>query len=753
MSADKEIINTIYRAREIAVSHKHEFVTLEHMLAASLEEKSVIDLLTNLNVDADELRSEVEVFLETDFIPVLEIAEDEIDPHRTDSVDELITRTVAEAIVKSRGSPTTVDLLLTLVQMPHQDSFAVTLLLKCGITLLSLRTLLSHGPDNKRFLRDTGEGTTQAGSINTPAEAEALLELYCRNLNKAALASKIDPLIGRELEVDALVQVLARRTKNNAVLVGEAGVGKTSIAEGLALKIVRKEVPEVIEDSTIFSLDIGALVAGTRFRGDFEERMKQVLKSLELIPGSILFIDEIHTVIGAGSGTQGSMDVGNLLKPALATGLRCIGSTTLEEYRKHFEKDRALHRRFKKIDIGEPTIEDTKLILMGLRSYYEEFHNVKFSDEALCAAVELTNRYVTNAFLPDKAIDIIDNAGARQRVAKADVRKIEIGIHEIEVEVAKVAHIPAKTVAEDESAKLIHLESDLKANVIGQDAALLELVDAVFMSRAGLRETNKPAGSYLFAGPTGVGKSEAARTLAKTLGVPLLKYDMSEYMEKHAVSKLIGAPPGYVGYGEGNAGAGKLTNDVDTHPYAVVLFDEIEKAHPDVMNIFLQIMDDGKLTNSGGKVVSFRNVIIIMTSNAGAVELEKNNIGFGRADNTDSDEPIIKKTFSPEFRNRLDAIVKFGRLKPENILVIVDKFIAQLGEMTANRNVTLELGEGVSKWLGEKGYDKLMGARPLQRVIADNIKKPLARLMVTGALAKGGVAKINLVDNKIVVTA
>jgi len=746
---DENTIETIYRAQTVAGSKGHEYVTMEHLLAALLERAEIIQTLSAINASASEVLEEVNVYLVSDAIPVTFTQ-----PRPTASLDEIVTKAVGYAAMSGRGKATPTDLFLHLLEMPHEDSFAVTLLLKMGVTPLAVKKQLSHGTKRGDRREHAGaEGPTQQTQMSNREEAEAFLEQYAINLNKQAAESKIDPLIGRTDEIMAIIQIVARRTKNNVVLVGEPGVGKTALAEGLALKIVRKEVPEVIENSTVFSLDIGSLVAGTRFRGDFEERMKQVIKAVEMIPGAILFIDEIHTVMGAGSGSQGSLDVANLLKPALAKGtLRCMGSTTQEEYRKHFEKDGALKRRFKKVEIAEPSVEDAKLILRGLKTNYETFHGITYTDEALDAAVDLTNRYVTNSQLPDKAIDVIDNAGARQRILPADQRKTEIGLTEIEVEVAKVAHIPAREVGEDENEKLSRLETDLRLNVIGQDAALLALTDAVFVQRAGLRETNLPAGSYLFTGPTGVGKTEAARTLAKTLGIPLLKYDMSEYMEKHSVAKLIGAPPGYVGYGEGDSGGGKLTNEVDTHPHAVLLLDEIEKAHPDVFNVLLQVMDDGALTSASGKRVDFRNIILIMTSNAGAAELGKNKIGFGSQKSNDADEPVIKRMFSPEFRNRLDAIVKFDRLKPEHIRVIVDKFITQLSEMASHRNVTVELSDPAREWLAKNGFDEDMGARPLKRVINDNIKKPLSRLMVTGTLSKGGVAKVDVVDENIVVT-
>jgi ATP-dependent Clp protease ATP-binding subunit ClpA len=750
-SSRQELVNTIYRAAGIAQEYGHEFVTLEHLLSALMEQAEVKDLLTILNVNQESISDALTTFFSSPFIEVTNTV-----PSPTKSFDEVITRCVGSALFSATPIATPTGLLIHLLQHPSDDSHAVTILLQHGLTALMLKKHLSHGTANVGAAQPgdmTGApGAEQANPINTREDAEKLLDKYCVNLNKSALDSRIDPLIGRADEVGHIVQIVARRTKNNVVLVGEPGVGKTAIAEGLALKIVRKEVPTAIEDSTVYSLDIGNLVAGTRFRGDFEERMKQVLKALEFIPNAILFIDEIHTIMGAGAGSQGSLDVANLLKPALAKGtLRCIGSTTLEEYRKHFEKDRALLRRFKRVDVNEPSPEDSKLILRGLREVYEKFHGITFTDEALDKAVELTHRYVTNAYLPDKAIDVMDNAGARQRVAPEADRKLVLGVPEIEFEVSKVAKIPATEVQEDEAEKLGRLEIDLKSAVFGQDPAVTALVSAMFVARAGLREENKPSGSYLFTGPTGVGKTEVARQLAKTLGVPLLKYDMSEYMEKHSVAKLIGSPPGYVGYGEGGAGNGKLTNDVDSSPYCVLLLDEIEKAHPDVFNLLLQVMDDGRLTNSAGKSVSFRNVVLIMTSNAGAKEGQKKKIGFGSQDNSAASDTVVNDMFTPEFRNRLDATVRFDRLKPENITLVVEKFLNQLRDMASRRNVTIKVTDPAMKWLAEKGYDPDMGARPLARVINDNIKVPLSRLMVIGRLKDGGEAAVRLSDDTLIV--
>jgi ATP-dependent Clp protease ATP-binding subunit ClpA len=744
----QEVIPTIHRSAELAQEHGHDSVTLEHLLVALLENEDVRTVIETIGNDITGLDESLDEFLNGPFIEVTRTV-----PHPTKSFDEVVTRCVGSAIFSSNRVARPVDLLVHLLQHPAEDSFAVTALNQHGLTALAVKRHLSHGvgaPPSSTGSGSMEDGVTLGGNapakdITTREEAEKFLEKYCINLNKTAADAKIDPLIGRAEEVGSIIQIVSRRTKNNIALVGEPGVGKTAIAEGLALKIIRKEVPKAIADAVVYSLEIGNLVAGTRFRGDFEERMKQVLQALELIPDAILFIDEIHTIMGAGAGSSGSLDVANLLKPALAKGkLRCIGATTLEEYRKHFEKDRALLRRFKKVDVNEPGVADAKLILRGLAENYEKFHGVTYTKAALDAAVDLTHRYVANAFLPDKAIDIIDNAGARQRVADEKTRKKVIDITEIEFEVSKVAKIPAQTVAEDETAKLGRLADDLRANVFEQEAAIIALTNAVLIARSGLREPNKPQGSYLFVGPTGVGKTEAAKQLSATLGVPLFRYDMSEYMEKHSVAKLIGAPPGYVGFGEGGAGNGKLTNDVDTHPYCVLLLDEIEKAHPDVFNILLQVMDDGRLTNSAGKTVHFNNVILIMTSNAGARDALKNRIGFGSQDNSDGDTKVINETFTPEFRNRLDAIVRFGRLSPAGIEKVVDKFLEALKTQAAERSVKLTFTKEAKALLAKKGFDPHMGARPLARVITDLIKTPLSREMILGKLKGGGRAKVSV---------
>jgi len=575
---------------------------------------------------------------------------------------------------------------------------------------------------------------------------ESALKKYCVDLNERSKEGGIDPLIGRDSEVERCIQILCRRRKNNPILVGDPGVGKTAIAEGLAYKIVSKEIPKVLANAIIYSLDMGALLAGTRYRGDFEERLKAVMTELEEHPDAVLFIDEIHTVIGAGATSGGSMDASNLLKPALQGGLlRCMGSTTYKEYRQHFEKDRALSRRFQKIDVNEPSIEDTIKILKGLKSYFEEHHDIKYSSDAIKTAVELSARYIHDRKLPDKAIDVIDEAGAAQQLlAESKKRKI-ITVKEIESVVAKIARIPPKSLTKDDAQNLQDLESSLKRVVFGQDFAISALSSAIKLSRAGLREPEKPIGNYLFAGPTGVGKTEVAKQLADTLGVELIRFDMSEYMEKHAISRLIGAPPGYVGFDQG----GLLTDGIDQHPHSVLLLDEIEKAHPDVFNILLQIMDHGKLTDHNGRKVDFRNTILIMTSNAGASDMAKAAIGFGRDKREGEDTAAIERIFSPEFRNRLDAVISFASLGREIITKVVEKFVLQLEAQLMDRNVTFELSQKAAEWLGEKGYDEKMGARPLARVIQEEIKKPLADELLFGKLAKGGIVKVDLKNNAI----
>jgi ATP-dependent Clp protease ATP-binding subunit ClpA len=604
---------------------------------------------------------------------------------------------------------------------------------------------ISHGISKRagmsepRAVRGVDDEAATVDGADEKKRGTDALEAYCVNLNLKAREGRIDPLIGRDKEIERTIQVLCRRSKNNPLYVGDPGVGKTAIAEGLARKVVRGEVPQVLTNATIFSLDMGTLLAGTRYRGDFEERLKAVMKEIEAYPGAILFIDEIHTVIGAGATSGGAMDASNLLKPALQSGvLRCIGSTTYKEYRQHFEKDRALVRRFQKIDVAEPTVEDAFEIMKGLKPYFEDFHNVKYTNQAIKAAVELSAKYIHDRKLPDKAIDVIDETGASQMLLPATKRKRTIGVKEVEATVATMARIPPKTVSKSDTELLRNLDADLLRVVFGQETAIKALSAAIKLARAGLREPEKPIGCYLFSGPTGVGKTEVARQLASLLGVQLLRFDMSEYMERHTVSRLIGAPPGYVGFDQG----GLLTDGVDQNPYCVLLLDEIEKAHPDLFNILLQVMDHGKLTDHNGKQVDFRNVILIMTTNAGAADMAKPPMGFGRTKREGEDQDAIKRLFTPEFRNRLDAVIPFASLNREMVAKVVEKFIFQLEAQLADRNVMIELSPEATEWLADQGYDEQFGARPLARVIQEHIKKPLAEELLFGKLEGGGTVRV-----------
>jgi ATP-dependent Clp protease ATP-binding subunit ClpA len=602
--------------------------------------------------------------------------------------------------------------------------------------------ITKSGPAEDRKVRGSEEGEGNAEGGSGEGKKSSALADFCVNLNEKARAGKIDPLIGRDSELRRTIQVLCRRSKNNPLYVGDAGVGKTAIAEGLARKIIEGDVPEVLKEAVIYALDMGSLLAGTRYRGDFEERLKSVMKELEKMPNAVLFIDEIHTMIGAGATSGGALDASNLLKPALASGaIRCIGSTTYKDYRQFFEKDRALVRRFQKIDVNEPTVPDAIEIVKGLRPYFEEFHKIKYTDDALKAAVELSARYINDRKLPDKAIDVIDETGASQMLLPEDQRKKIIDVEDIEATIATIARIPPKSVSKSDAELLSGLEQSLKTVVFGQDQAITALSSAIKLARAGLREPEKPIGSYLFTGPTGVGKTEVAKQLADTLGVELLRFDMSEYMERHTVSRLIGAPPGYVGFDQG----GLLTDGVDQHPHCVVLLDEIEKAHPDLYNILLQVMDHGKLTDHNGKSVDFRNVILIMTSNVGASELARSPIGFGRKREQGDDEEAINRTFTPEFRNRLDAIISFAPLPREVVRRVVEKFVLQLEGQLAERGVTINLTPEAADWLAEHGYDERMGARPLGRVIQEYVKKPLADQVLFGELVNGGNVTVAVV--------
>lgn len=743
------------RAVDIAHHFGHEYVALEHVLGSILEDREVKDILTHIGVSLEQLAGSLEEFYNSGVIP----ADGTRAPRQSNTVHRMIQRSVAHVMFSSRkdeeGNKELLprDILVSIMQ--EEDSHAAYFIMEQAgeKALLQIKEYISEQFDGQ--LAEGGDEATETVSgdgADATKKAEKFLEKFCVNLNKQAKEGKIDPLIGRETEVDNLIRISARRQKNNVVLVGEPGVGKTAIAEGLAKKIEEGQVPEILLGSTVYSLDVGGLMAGTKFRGDFEERMKGILKALTMVEKPILFIDEIHMIMGAGSSGSdgGSMNVANLLKPALAKGtLHCIGSTTYDEYRKHFEKDRALLRRFQKIDVNEPSKEDSRRILEGLKSYYEEFHGVTYTPEALDAAVELTYRYMHDRYLPDKAIDVMDAAGARQRVKSADEKKVTLDEQDIELEVSIVARIPRKTVHESEAEKLEHLDKDLGNVVFDQDEAVNTLTDAVIMARAGLRDPNKPLGCYLFTGPTGVGKTEVAKQLSNTLNMELIRFDMSEFMEEHTVSKLIGAPPGYVGFGDGASGSGLLINALEKNPHSILLLDEVEKAHPKVLNILLQVMDNGLVTSSAGKTVSLKNTILIMTSNAGASDLERNPVGFKRDDRAGEDDKAINAFFTPEFRNRLDAIVKFKKLQQSTMEKIVDKFIGNLNVLSKEKGVTIEIDADARKWLAEKGYDPKMGARPLGRVIDQHIKKQLSREMLFGSLKNGGVAKVTVKDDAI----
>ncbi|MGB8623039.1 MAG: ATP-dependent Clp protease ATP-binding subunit ClpA [Paracoccaceae bacterium] len=744
---------SIHAALALANSRRHELATLEHLLLALIDEPDAAKVMKACSVDLEELRTTLVEFIDEELSTlVTEIEGSEAVP--TAAFQRVIQRAAIHVQSSGRTEVTGANVLVAI--FAERESNAAYFLQEQEMTRYDAVNFIAHGvakdPSFGESRPITGapemdeEGQTSASAGEEGDGKESALAKYCVDLNAKARHGDVDPLIGREHEVERCVQVLCRRRKNNPLLVGDPGVGKTAIAEGLARKIVNGETPEVLANSTIYSLDMGALLAGTRYRGDFEERLKAVVSELEEHPDAILFIDEIHTVIGAGATSGGAMDASNLLKPALQGGkLRCMGSTTYKEFRQHFEKDRALSRRFQKIDINEPSVDDAVKILKGLKPYFEKHHDIKYTADAIKTAVELSARYIHDRKLPDKAIDVIDEAGAAQHLVTSTKRRKTIGPKEIEAVVAKIARIPPKNVSKDDAAVLKDLEATLKRVVFGQDAAITALSSAIKLSRAGLREPEKPIGNYLFAGPTGVGKTEVAKQLADSLGVELLRFDMSEYMEKHAVSRLIGAPPGYVGFDQG----GMLTDGVDQHPHCVLLLDEIEKAHPDVFNILLQVMDHGKLTDHNGRQVDFRNVILIMTSNAGATEQAKAAIGFGRDRREGEDTAAIERTFTPEFRNRLDAVISFAPLPKEVIMQVVEKFVLQLEAQLMDRNVTIELTKPAAEWLAEKGYDDKMGARPLARVIQEHIKKPLAEELLFGKLAKGGVVQVGVKDGKI----
>lgn len=747
-SFSRSLEQALHRALALAGERRHEYATLEHLLLALVDDQDAAAVMRACNVEIDVLRRNLVEYVDTELSNLTGDGRQDAKP--TAGFQRVIQRAVIHVQSSGREEVTGANVLVAI--FAERESHAAYFLQEQDMTRYDAVNYISHGiakrpgASEAKPVRGAEEESASERPGSEDGEARPkkkgdALEAYCVNLNKKARDGKIDPLIGRHSEVERTIQVLCRRQKNNPLLVGDPGVGKTAIAEGLARKIIQHEVPEVLADATVFSLDMGTLLAGTRYRGDFEERLKQVMKEIEAHPNAIMFIDEIHTVIGAGATSGGAMDASNLLKPALASGaLRCIGSTTYKEYRQYFEKDRALVRRFQKIDVNEPSIPDTIEILKGLKPYFEEFHKLKYTTDAVKAAVELSARYINDRKLPDKAIDVIDETGASQMLVPEARRKRTIGVKEIETTIATMARIPPKTVSKDDAVVLKNLTENLKRVVYGQTNAIEALTSAIKLARAGLRDPDKPIGSYLFAGPTGVGKTEAAKQLAASLGVEMLRFDMSEYMERHTVSRLIGAPPGYVGFDQG----GLLTDGIDQHPYCVLLLDEIEKAHPDLFNILLQVMDHGKLTDHNGKQVDFRNVIIIMTSNAGASDLAKSAYGFTQNKRSGDDVEAINRLFAPEFRNRLDAIISFGHLPKEVVAKVVDKFVLQLEAQLADRNVTIELSDEARDWLVENGYDDAMGARPMARLIQSTIKTPLADEVLFGRLKDGGAVKVVL---------
>ncbi|UVC11143.1 ATP-dependent Clp protease ATP-binding subunit ClpA [Rhizobium sp. TH2] len=739
----------LHRALTLANERRHEYATLEHLLLSLIDDNDAAAVMQACNVDLDKLKKAVSDYVDNDLANLATGYDEDSKP--TSGFQRVIQRAVIHVQSSGREEVTGANVLVAI--FAERESHAAYFLQEQDMTRYDAVNYISHGiakrpgasetrapkgvEESEQEAKPTGAKDSEDGQ-KKPLDA---LKAYCVNLNEKARNGRIDPLIGRMAEVNRTIQILCRRSKNNPLYVGDPGVGKTAIAEGLAKRIVEKQVPEALQNATIFSLDMGTLLAGTRYRGDFEERLKQVVKELEDFPGAVLFIDEIHTVIGAGATSGGAMDASNLLKPALSSGaIRCIGSTTYKEYRQFFEKDRALVRRFQKIDVNEPSIDDAIDIMKGLKPYFEEFHHLRYTNDAIKAAVELSARYITDRKLPDKAIDVIDETGAAQMLLPISKRRKLITEKEIEVTIATMARIPPKTVSRDDEATLANLQTELAAVVYGQELAMEALASAIKLARAGLREPNKPIGSYLFSGPTGVGKTEAAKQLAGSLGVELLRFDMSEYMERHTVSRLIGAPPGYVGFDQG----GLLTDQVDQHPYCVLLLDEIEKAHPDIYNILLQVMDNGSLTDNNGKKIDFRNVILIMTTNAGASDAQRAAIGFGSTKREGDEIEAITKLFTPEFRNRLDAIIPFSSLPMSVVHKVVQKFVMQLESQLAERHVTFELTDEATKWLSEKGYDDKMGARPLARVIQENIKKPLAEEILFGKLKKGGIVRVTV---------
>jgi ATP-dependent Clp protease ATP-binding subunit ClpA len=737
----KELEFTLNQAFKDAREKHHEFMTIEHLLLALLDNPAAAQVLRACGADIEDLRAELGGFLD-ETTPVIGDGENR-ETQPTLGFQRVLQRAVFHVQSSEKKEVTGANVLVAIFS--EQESQAVFFLNKQDITRLDVVNFISHG-----ISKVPSDGAASPGQDSEATETEAgeerqesALDTYATNLNEQARQGKIDPLIGRASELERTVQILCRRRKNNPLLVGEAGVGKTAIAEGLAKRIVDRQVPEVLENATIYALDMGGLVAGTKYRGDFEKRLKAVLANLKEQPEAVLFIDEIHTIIGAGAASGGVMDASNLIKPVLASGeLRCIGSTTYQEYRGIFEKDRALARRFQKVDINEPTVEETILILKGLKTRFEEHHQVKYSAKALRAAAELADKYINDRHMPDKAIDVIDEAGAANQLLPLSKRKKTVSVGDVENLVAKIARIPPRKVSTSDTESLRNLTRDLQLVVFGQNEAIDALASAIRMNRSGLGTDQKPVGSFLFAGPTGVGKTEVTRQLAKVLGLELIRFDMSEYMERHTVSRLIGAPPGYVGFDQG----GLLTEEINKHPHSVLLLDEIEKAHPDVFNLLLQVMDHGTLTDNNGRKADFRNVIIVMTTNAGASEASRASIGFKVQDHSSDAMAAIKKMFTPEFRNRLDAIIQFNGLDRQTILNVVDKFLFELEQQLEEKHVSVSVDDAVKEWLAERGYDPQMGARPMARVIQEEIKKPLAEELLFGSLVQGGRLRISVVD-------
>ncbi len=742
----KELESTLNSAFREAREKRHEFMTVEHLLLALMDNPTASKILRACGAEIEKLKQELVSYLDesTPMLPV----KDERETQPTLGFQRVLQRAVFHVQSSGKKEVTGANVLVAI--FGERESQAVYFLNRQNITRLDVVNYISHGI-SKVHDSEEGDAFAPGGDDEKSAEApgKSPLEAYAVNLNQQALLGKIDPLIGRRNEVQRTVQILCRRRKNNPLYVGEAGVGKTAIAEGLAKMIVDNDVPDVLENSTIYALDLGALLAGTKYRGDFEKRLKGVLGQLNKEPGAILFIDEIHTIIGAGAASGGVMDASNLIKPMLASGdLRCIGSTTYQEYRGVFEKDRALSRRFQKIDVTEPTLEETIKILTGLKSRFEEHHSIKYSRQAVRAAAELSERYINDRYLPDKAIDVIDEAGARQKLLPPSKRRKVVSVGDIEEVVSKMARIPPKTVSTSDKDVLRNLDRDLKMVVYGQDDAIDTLAAAIKMARSGLREGRKPIGSFLFSGPTGVGKTEVTVQLARIMGIELIRFDMSEYMERHTVSRLIGAPPGYVGFDQG----GLLTEAITKHPHAVLLLDEVEKAHPDVFNLLLQVMDHGTLTDNNGRKADFRNVVLVMTTNAGADQMSRPSIGFTEQDHSGDSGEAVKKMFTPEFRNRLDAIVQFGPLDEKTVGHVVDKFIIELESQLEEKRVVIEVDENARAWLAEHGFDKLMGARPMARIIQENIKRPLAEELLFGRLEGGGHVRVGVDDGKLSLT-